>query len=331
MGFNCTICNKIYKSYQSLWNHNKNFHINNGVDNKQPVVKSDKKSECKYCSKQLADRHSKSKHEKICKKKDENILKQQIEKLTHEVEKLKKKSGSKKIINYIGSINSMNNSNNNTMNICKPGDENINLLSTDEKKYIMSQGLNSIVSLVDHLNFNEKIPEHHNFYVSAINDKHVNAIDYTTKSIVKKSKKDLFDEILFAHMNKLESINKTINYKDFNTIYDKLRAFIFLKKGKKEFFNQLNMLSYNKKNMIIKTWEKLIDDTTINPDEVSIKFQNEVKQITEQEENEQSSDDESSDDESSDDESSDDESSDDESSDEKPQLFFKKTLKSIEI
>jgi hypothetical protein len=132
-------------------------------------------------------------------------------------------------------------------------------------------------------------------------------------------------------MNKLESINKTINYKDFNTIYDKLRAFIFLKKGKKEFFNQLNMLSYNKKNMIIKTWEKLIDDTTINPDEVSIKFQNEVKQITEQEENEQSSDDESSDDESSDDESSDDESSDDESSDEKPQLFFKKTLKSIEI
>ena len=34
--------------------------------------------------------------------------------------------------------------------------------------------------------------------------------------------------------------------------------------------------------MIIKTWEKLIDDTTINPNEVSDKFENEVKQITEQ-------------------------------------------------
>ena len=112
--------------------------------------------------------------------------------------------------------------------------------------------------------------------------KHVNAIDNKTNMIIKKSKKDLFDEILFNHMNKLESINKNINYKDFNITYDKLKAFVYLKKGKKEFFNQINMLSYNKKNMIIKTWEKLIDDTTINPNEVSDKFENEVKQITEQ-------------------------------------------------
>jgi predicted 3-demethylubiquinone-9 3-methyltransferase (glyoxalase superfamily) len=77
----------------------------------------------------------------------------------------------------------------------------------------MSQGLNSIVSLVDHLNFNEKIPEHHNFYVSAINDKHVNTIDTKTKNIVKESKKDLFDKILFNHMNKLERAKLKI--KDF--------------------------------------------------------------------------------------------------------------------
>ena len=284
MEFKCNKCNKEYSSYQSLWNHNKIKHIEIIVEE----TNNNKKHKCKYCEKSYSRIDSLTRHLKTCKEKEkkikeENIYKQQIEKLIIEVERLKKKSNNK-IIN-IGTINTLNNNSNNTnntLNICKIGEENLNLLSVDEKKYIMSQGLNSIVSLVDHLNFNEKIPEHHNFYVSAINDKHVNAIDHKTNSIIKKSKKDLFDEILFAHMNKLESINKKINYKDFNVIYDKLRAFIFLKRGKKEFFNQLNMLSYNKKNMIIKTWEKLINDSSINPDEVSNKFEDEVIQITEQ-------------------------------------------------
>ena len=29
--YNCKICNKKYKSYQSLWNHNKKFHNPNVV------------------------------------------------------------------------------------------------------------------------------------------------------------------------------------------------------------------------------------------------------------------------------------------------------------
>jgi hypothetical protein len=239
-------------------------------------------------------------HNKTCKKQADIIAE-----LITKVQKLEKKTKiSKKIINYNGPINTtLNTNSNNTLNtqnnnlsICNPGQENVNLLSTNEKKYIMSQGLNSIISLVDQLNFNEDLPQHHNFYVSAINDKHVNTLDNKTNSIIKKSKKDLFDEILFNHMNKLESINKNINYKDFNTIFDKLKAFVYLKQGKKEFFNQINMLSYNKKNMIIKTWEKLIEDSSINPDEVSNKFEDEVKQITEQQEYESESDNDSEDD-----------------------------------
>ncbi len=79
-----------------------------------------------------------------------------------------------------------------------------------------------------------------NFYVSAINDKHVNTIDTKTKNIVKESKKDLFDKILFNHMNKLENISKS-NSK-FTDVFDKLKNFIYLKRGKKEFVTQLNML-----------------------------------------------------------------------------------------
>ena len=346
MELTCEKCNKLYKSYQSLWNHNKKFHskkvvktqpksINNDTNNKQQninVVIKPIQNICNYCNKQLSDRHSKWRHEKTCKVKkqkmaEEDIYKKQadiIAELITKVEKLEKKSKiSKKIINYNGPITNLNTNSNNTLNtqnnnlsICNPGQENVNLLSTNEKKYIMSQGLNSIISLVDQLNFNEDLPQHHNFYVSAINDKHVNTLDNKTNSIIKKSKKDLFDEILFNHMNKLESINKNINYKDFNTIFDKLKAFVYLKQGKKEFFNQINMLSYNKKNMIIKTWEKLIEDSSINPDEVSNKFEDEVKQITEQQE----------------DDSISDSDSDSDSDSEKPILNLKKyTPKNIEI
>lgn len=288
----CKVCKRQYKSYQSLWNHNKKFHnqiitkISPTNSIKAPTYNQivDEKLKCDYCNKYYRFYQGKWRHQQTCKEKDkiiqeEKFYKEQIERLSNEVEKLKKQSYAKKIINYNGPINNIVN---NTLNICKPGEENLNLLSIDEKKYIMSQGLNSIVSLVDRLNFNEDLPQHHNFYVSAINDKHVNAIDDNTKRIIKKSKKDLFDKILFSHITKMEKINKNINYKDFNSTFEKLKAFIFLKKGKKEFFNQINMLSYNKKNMIIKTWEKLIDDNTINPEDVSDKFENEINIIAQQ-------------------------------------------------
>ena len=57
----------------------------------------------------------------------------------------------------------------------------------------MSHGMNSIISLVEHLNFNEIHPQNHNFYVSALNDKHMNAI-------VKQRKREIFDQILVAHI-----------------------------------------------------------------------------------------------------------------------------------
>ena len=49
-----------------------------------------------------------------------------------------------------------------------------------------------------------------------------------------------------------------------NRVLTKLKKFIFLKQGKKEYFNQLNMLAYNKKNLIMKTWDELVNDHTVS-------------------------------------------------------------------
>lgn len=236
---------------------------------------------CIYCNKLYSrndslKRHLKSCDEKTRKEIEDNFYRQQIEKLTNDIEKLKKKS-SKKIITY-NTLN--NNSNNNLTNINNIGKEKISELSHDELRDIMSYGMDSVISLTEHLNFNEKLPYNHNFYVSALNDKHINTFDMKTQSIVKQRKKDIFDQILVAHIDKLEKINKNINFKNFDNVLTKLRNAIELKKDKKYYISKLNMLAYNKRNLIIKTWEELINDDSITPEEITTTFQKRVHEIT---------------------------------------------------
>ena len=317
MEHKCNVCNKIYKSYQSLWNHNHKFHNIKKVElstcgiqsclqsvynqakpiNQPPEIKN---NVCKFCSIELSNRQSRWRHEQSCSTKKTNeeifqLYKNEIEQLKSKVDKLEKQKPSKIINNYNGAVNNgsinnnsnnLNNSNNSnrTLNICNPGKENINLLNDNETKDIMSQGMNSIISLIEHLNFNERLPQYHSFYTSAINDKYVNTIDTKTNNIIKQSKKDLFDQILNSHINKLESLGN--NSKKFSEVLNKLKAFIYLKKGKKEYLNQINMLSYNKRYLIINTWDKLISDPNLTPEDIPYEFENKVKQITQMSEEE---------------------------------------------
>lgn len=96
--YKCIICNKEYKSYSSLWNHNKKFHKGDDAKN----------FKCKYCGNKFAHRQSKYNHEKnFCKKvskKEDLILQQEIEKNKEininkeiELEKIKESKVNKKL------------------------------------------------------------------------------------------------------------------------------------------------------------------------------------------------------------------------------------------
>ena len=104
---NCKICNKKYKSYQSLWNHNKKFHnisnlnctsnVNNCTskltkctsNSTLNIIDASNKYKCKYCFKNYSSRQNKWNHEQKCK----NIIKEinELEKIKEEkeVEKIK--------------------------------------------------------------------------------------------------------------------------------------------------------------------------------------------------------------------------------------------------
>ncbi len=72
----CNLCNRLYSSYKSLWNHTKIFHKthdnNDGVC--QPNVNCLKKPKiiCEICNKEFNTRQSKSKHKKKCKEINNN-------------------------------------------------------------------------------------------------------------------------------------------------------------------------------------------------------------------------------------------------------------------
>jgi len=69
----CEICNKLYSSYKSLWNHMNNIHKNNKVDNSTNVLLNSTKNveslnyKCRYCEKNYDLVKSRWKHEQKCK------------------------------------------------------------------------------------------------------------------------------------------------------------------------------------------------------------------------------------------------------------------------
>jgi hypothetical protein len=111
MTYKCNTCNKQYSSYQSLWIHNKKFHITekHGNITETPEIITEKlsinKLQCKYCTKLFKHPQNRYEHEKkVCCKKQ---TKSEIQELKEEINLLKNtinKSKNKIINNNNGII-----------------------------------------------------------------------------------------------------------------------------------------------------------------------------------------------------------------------------------
>ena len=257
MSYKCDKCDQTYESNSGLWKHNKKNHN---------VCKKIVTLECQFCNKTLSDRICKWRHEKVCKSKSRNEMNETILRLTEEIRELKKNIGMKTVYNFSGPVNNGPiNINNNNQVIYNIGEENINKLTKSEIKTIKNEKINGMISLIEHLNFNERLPQYHNFYISALNGKYVNTLDGKTNSFNKQSKTEFFDKVLIHNFEKLKTLysdsNNTINNPKIKEMFDSLTNLVFVSEnGKKDFFKELNMLSYNKRNLIINTWKSLVND-----------------------------------------------------------------------
>jgi hypothetical protein len=160
----CNICNKIYSSYKSLWNHNKKFHNENNLKTIPKQSQSNLKTipiqslnintanthkiiQCNFCEQIFTHRNNKYRHEKTCKNKiDKSIEDKKLEiilkKEEKEILKLKLKLQNSDKVNNVtlkklnkklmernnliknSTVNSHNNTQNNTQVI-----NNYNLIS----------------------------------------------------------------------------------------------------------------------------------------------------------------------------------------------------------
>lgn len=282
MEYTCDICNKNYKTYQSMWIHNKKFHtklsskvtLDNSKMTKEKIVLEDNenKYDCELCGKTYKYSQGKWKHKQTCKpKNDKNIkdLQTEILELKKEVDILKITSNSKIIKNYNnGTVVNGNIITGNVIKnkITKIGNENILELNDKEVTDIFNKEIEGVIKLIELVNFNERLPLNHSFCTTALDSQYISTYNSETKSIDKDRKKYFFDDIFSKAIERQEILYKNNKNKFEYTKRKQIEENIeFLKKIKnsdfnnkilKEFMKKLNLLTYNKRIMVQNTWLK---------------------------------------------------------------------------
>jgi hypothetical protein len=264
MAFECEHCNNVYKSLQSYRNHIKIKHN----DIKQDT---DKKIICEYCNKNFTRKTNLRYHiENSCKNKTDITqtinLQNQINELKKELDVLKHIKEKPEVINNITN-NITNNGTiiNNTILINKTGTENLLELTDKECDEIFSKEILSVVSLIKHINFNERLPSNHSFCSKSLEGKYLLSYD-VNKSCTESLRKKYFChelvensvsrlEILYEmHKNKMSKLKQTKIENNIKMLKN-IKNRDYSDKILKELNNQIIELSYNNKDTVLNTWK----------------------------------------------------------------------------
>ena len=269
MSYFCSICDKKYKSYQSIWNHNNKFHtdINNII---QPIDNKARNFNCLKCNKKFTRKASMLYHlSTTCKNKNSfnsinetDELKKQLIEMQKKIEILENKNTN---INH-GTIN--NTTNNNTINniiyINKTGTECLLELNDKETTEIFSKEISGVVSLIKFINFNERLPSNHSFCTRSLEGKYLLTYNIEESKVESTRKKYFYQELLSTAVDKMELLYKACKSKfpkekqikiedTINRLKD-IKDRDFSDKILREIKNQLIQLSYNCRNTVLNTW-----------------------------------------------------------------------------
>ncbi len=245
----CNICNKEYKSSQSLCNHKRIYH------------KKDDKFSCKDCKKVFTTNHNLKYHinnscQFIKMKKEITELKSQI-----------KNNNSNQIINNNNTVNNINNGtiNNIIVKINELGTENILDLDKSDVEKIFNKRLTSIVSLVESINFNKKLPSNHSFCAKSLEGKYLIQYNTKTEKLESVGKKYFYYELLVKAIEKMEllykkyknifPLDKQKNIEETIEILNDIKNRDRSDKILNELRNNLIQLSYNNRHIVLNTWD----------------------------------------------------------------------------
>lgn len=236
MPFSCTICNKDYKSYQSLYNHNHRYHSDNNAQYK-----------CMYCKKKYSRNDTLVSHQKNCKLKDkpnpttddifEGILTGKYNR--KEAANLIQNCNNKQLntgfmnngeINDSFNTNNTNNTNNTSninVNISMLGEENfLENLSESEQKNILNQKGNSLKYMIEKAHFNKKYPQFHNFGIIDLKNPYALIYDDDKKDYKMIRTDELLDSLIEHRINDIAEMMERHKTEVSETTSDRIPKFI---------------------------------------------------------------------------------------------------------
>ena len=294
-------------------NANANMTLNSIVADTNKIVTT--KYCCKFCKKNFSFRQNKYQHEKICKQKNlsdtqltnidaitdlKNKINELENKINNQIIPLNNQTNNGIINKNNGTINNTLLNNNNTVNnnavtINQIGKEPI-VFKTKDIKMIANDGMNGPITCVKRLNFNKNKPQNHSYCTSSLEGDYCTAINHKTQQPEKVPKKEIIDKVFESAYNFIEtiatqikeddSLKKKLSKKEIKEI-DRIVANknkYFEKKNWKIFFNSVNSMSYNYKDLVLSTWKllkpldkNLIDESS---DSDSDYDSDEIKEVT---------------------------------------------------
>jgi hypothetical protein len=265
----CQYCNKIFSSRQSKSNHIRKFH-----DKKNDpilLIVKEINLNCTFCTKLFSSKSVLTRHIKdYCKKKIE------FDKQKDNQKPMKNEVNQKSIKNNNKVNITINNIQNNLINI-----NSIRTPNTDKFKLmdicdIFEKEFNMVLKLIERTYFNDNIEENHSFYVSNLQSTYLNTFEKNANdeendqilefNKITKIKKYFFDELFGISLDRIKLLYKTYKNKLFEIpkqmdIQEKIVALEDMRNENnhsyKSYLKLINVLAYDKKDIIINTWTKL--------------------------------------------------------------------------
>ena len=292
------------------------------------------KFSCRYCKKYFIHIQSRWRHENKCQNEKtvndnirneiklelKNELKNEIKnELKHEIKNNSKSTTNIKVQGNV--INGNNHDSGPKQIIYKTGTENVDLLNYDEVSTIFDNEISSVIKLIELVNFSENKPQNHSFCSTALESPYLSFYNTNTNSVNKERKRYFFEdvicksiqnhEILYSKFKHKFNLTKRKQIEDNIANLKKIKENSFSSKIINEMISNLNLLSYNKRDLIQDTWagkkydnesdEEFMSMLLDNPEAQRIIAENKKKEINKSKSNSYNNSDDNSDDNSNDD------------------------------
>jgi hypothetical protein len=288
--YRCKDCNMEFKTRNGLWKHNNNYHKKVAQKSEDMSDNSLKPSEtclgktdidikeykCKKCMKSFNNRKTKWSHEKKCEVNQNNNDKEdEIEFLKNTIMDMKKqmdilikqtKINNKTVNNNINK--NINNGKiiNNNITINAPGHE-LMSLTKDDVISVFQNNIMSVIKYIEKTNFNKDKTYNHNFCATNQYGKYLLHYDQETSSIKSAKKKYFYESVINNAINKIDvgynthkekfTKKEKVQFEDIISRLKEIRDYDFNNKTLKSLFDELNLLCYNSRDIVLNTWNSM--------------------------------------------------------------------------